>query len=99
MEATRLGAYDFIEKPISLAKLLLVVNRALETERLQQENLGLKRQVLQVLRATNLFEKIGEQNIFPTEDMALEAIYDWMGADASSAYCPLKPGEQAPQPA
>lgn len=45
VEATRLGAYDFIEKPISLAKLLLVVNRALESERLQQENLGLKRQV------------------------------------------------------
>ncbi len=45
VEATRLGAYDFIEKPISLAKLLLVVNRALEAERLQQENQGLKRQV------------------------------------------------------
>ncbi len=44
VEATRLGAYDFIEKPISLAKLLLVVNRALESEKLQQENLGLKRQ-------------------------------------------------------
>jgi two-component system nitrogen regulation response regulator NtrX len=44
VEATRLGAYDFIEKPISLAKLLLVVNRALETEKLQQENIGLKRQ-------------------------------------------------------
>jgi two-component system nitrogen regulation response regulator NtrX len=45
VEATRLGAYDFIEKPISLAKLLLVVNRALEAHKLQQENLGLKRQV------------------------------------------------------
>jgi two-component system, NtrC family, nitrogen regulation response regulator NtrX len=45
VEATRLGAYDFIEKPISLAKLLLVVNRALEAGRLQQENQGLKRQV------------------------------------------------------
>jgi DNA-binding NtrC family response regulator len=44
VEATRLGAYDFIEKPISLAKLLLVVNRALESEKLQQENIGLKRQ-------------------------------------------------------
>ena len=44
VEATRLGAYDFIEKPISLAKLLLVVQRALETEKLQQENQGLKRQ-------------------------------------------------------
>ena len=44
VEATRLGAYDFIEKPISLAKLLLMVNRALEAEKLQQENQGLKRQ-------------------------------------------------------
>jgi len=30
VEATRLGAYDFLEKPLSLAKLLLVVGRALE---------------------------------------------------------------------
>ncbi|MGH8171627.1 MAG: response regulator, partial [Rhodanobacteraceae bacterium] len=30
VEATRLGAWDFIEKPISLAKLLLVISRALE---------------------------------------------------------------------
>ncbi len=44
VEATRLGAYDFIEKPISLAKLLLVVNRALEADRLTQENIGLKQQ-------------------------------------------------------
>lgn len=44
VEATRLGAYDFIEKPISLAKLLLVVSRALETDKLQKENIGLKRQ-------------------------------------------------------
>jgi len=49
VEATRLGAYDFIEKPISLAKLLLVVNRALESEKLQQENLGLKRQAQPVV--------------------------------------------------
>jgi two-component system, NtrC family, nitrogen regulation response regulator NtrX len=45
VEATRLGAYDFIEKPISLAKLLLTVERALEANRLQQENEGLKRRL------------------------------------------------------
>ncbi len=44
VEATRLGAYDFIEKPISLAKLLLLVNRAIEAGKLKQENLGLRRQ-------------------------------------------------------
>lgn len=45
VEATRLGAYDFIEKPLSLAKLLLVVGRALEADRLQRENIGLRRRV------------------------------------------------------
>ncbi len=45
VEATRLGAYDFIEKPISLAKLLLTVERALETTRLKQENEGLRRRI------------------------------------------------------
>jgi len=45
VEATRLGAYDFVEKPLSLAKLLLVVGRALEADRLQRENIGLRRKV------------------------------------------------------
>ena len=33
VEATRLGAFDFIEKPLSLAKLLRVVERALDAGR------------------------------------------------------------------
>jgi two-component system, NtrC family, nitrogen regulation response regulator NtrX len=45
VEATRLGAYDFLEKPLSFAKLLLTVERALETDRLQRENIGLRRQI------------------------------------------------------
>ncbi|MGR9086169.1 MAG: sigma-54-dependent transcriptional regulator [Gammaproteobacteria bacterium] len=45
VEATRLGAYDFLEKPLSLAKLLLIVERALETSNLQKENAGLKQQL------------------------------------------------------
>lgn len=43
VEATRLGAYDFIEKPLSLAKLLLTVEHALEADKLQRENQGLRR--------------------------------------------------------
>ncbi|MEC4749505.1 sigma-54 dependent transcriptional regulator [Methylomicrobium sp. Wu6] len=46
VEATRLGAYDFLEKPLSLAKLLLIVGRALETSNLQKENAGLRQQLL-----------------------------------------------------
>ena len=43
VEATRLGAYDFLEKPISLAKLVLTVERALEADRLTRENMRLRR--------------------------------------------------------
>jgi two-component system nitrogen regulation response regulator NtrX len=49
VEATRLGAYDFLEKPLSLAKLLLTVERALEAEKLQVENQGLKRRLEQIM--------------------------------------------------
>lgn len=45
VEATRLGAYDFIEKPITLAKLLITVERALEAARLRRDNAALRRQV------------------------------------------------------
>jgi len=37
VEATRLGAFDFIEKPVSLAKLLRVVELALEEGRSRQK--------------------------------------------------------------
>ena len=43
VEATRLGAYDFIEKPLSLAKLILTVKNALEHISLKNENLDLKK--------------------------------------------------------
>jgi DNA-binding NtrC family response regulator len=46
VEATRLGAYDFLEKPLSLAKLLLIVARALEVGNLRLENEGLKQHTL-----------------------------------------------------
>ncbi len=44
VEATRLGAYDFLEKPLSIAKLVLTLKRALEAARLKQENIGLMRE-------------------------------------------------------
>jgi len=45
VEATRLGAYDFVEKPISLAKLLLTIERAREASRLRSENEGLRQRL------------------------------------------------------
>lgn len=42
VEATRLGAYDFIEKPLSISKLLLTIKHAFEASSLQKENLQLR---------------------------------------------------------
>jgi two-component system nitrogen regulation response regulator NtrX len=43
VRATRLGAFDFIEKPLSLEKILLAVGNAMQQYNLQQENLRLRR--------------------------------------------------------
>lgn len=43
--AVRRGAADFIEKPFEAERLLLLVSRATETERLRRENADLKAQV------------------------------------------------------
>src|SRR5712675_1614528 len=45
VKATRLGALDFLEKPISTDKLLLTVQNALQLERLKQENRDLQRRL------------------------------------------------------
>lgn len=46
VEATRLGAYDFLEKPLSMAKLLLTVTHALEADKLRKEYAGLKQRTV-----------------------------------------------------
>ena len=38
VKATKMGAFDFIEKPLSYDKILLTVNHALEHQRLTEEN-------------------------------------------------------------
>jgi two-component system, NtrC family, response regulator HydG len=47
VEAMRLGAYDFIEKPLDSAALLKTVAKALERQRLASENRQLRRQLQQ----------------------------------------------------
>lgn len=51
---------------------------------------GLKKQVLDVMRATGLFELISQQNIFATENQALASIYERLGeAAADDMLCPV----------
>ena len=54
VRATKEGAYDFIEKPISKEKLLLSIKNALRSRSLQQENLQLKK------RLSGGYELVGE---------------------------------------
>jgi two-component system nitrogen regulation response regulator NtrX len=42
VDAIKLGAYDFLEKPLSLEKVLVLVRNALEKQRLEKENIALR---------------------------------------------------------
>ncbi|HXE90357.1 MAG TPA: sigma-54 dependent transcriptional regulator [Terriglobales bacterium] len=44
VRATKLGAFDFLEKPLSLEKTLILVKNAVEARRLRSENRDFKRQ-------------------------------------------------------
>jgi two-component system nitrogen regulation response regulator NtrX len=57
VKATRLGAYDFIEKPLSLEKVLLTATHALEHARLARENETLR------ARLDRRFEITGDSRV------------------------------------
>jgi two-component system nitrogen regulation response regulator NtrX len=46
VRATKLGAYDFLEKPLSMDRTLLVVRNAVEAHRLREDNHEFARQLL-----------------------------------------------------
>ena len=55
VRATKLGAFDFIEKPLSLEKIIVLVRNAIQQRRLEEEN--------QILRSElgHRYQVIGEQ--------------------------------------
>ena len=55
---------------------------------------GLKKQVLEVMHRTGLFDEIGQTRIFPNEDMALTAICRWLGEAGKDD--PLNPANKPP---
>jgi len=53
---------------------------------------GLKKQVLDVMRATGLFEAIGQDKIFATENLAITWIYEQLGENAADdLFCAVAP--------
>ncbi|MEK7836846.1 MAG: response regulator, partial [candidate division NC10 bacterium] len=64
VKATKLGAYDFIEKPLSLEKTLLAAARALEHSRLERENRALREQIQrgqEIVGRSPLIEELRQQ--------------------------------------
>jgi two-component system, NtrC family, nitrogen regulation response regulator NtrX len=46
VRATKLGAYDFLEKPLSLDKTLILIKNAIDAKRLREENRDLKQKLI-----------------------------------------------------
>src|SRR6476620_10546022 len=63
VEATKAGAFDFIEKPLASERILVTIRNALDSTRLQDENRSLKRAV------EARYQMVGES-------MALRQIWD-----------------------
>jgi two-component system, NtrC family, nitrogen regulation response regulator NtrX len=63
VEATRAGAYDFLEKPLSRDKVLLAIRNALEQSSLKEENARLREMVAapRMIGSSPAFLKIVEQ--------------------------------------
>ena len=60
VKATKLGAFDFIEKPLSLDKIIILVNNAISLIRLQEENVLLKEKVSHQYELTGQSQAITE---------------------------------------
>ncbi|PLY06127.1 MAG: Fis family transcriptional regulator [Desulfuromonas sp.] len=64
VKATRLGAFDFIEKPLSLEKVLLSIQNALRVDQLVAENTALKEKIgreYQMIGESPVINKLKEQ--------------------------------------
>lgn len=65
IEAMKMGAFDYIQKPFKHDELLLVIKRAVEHKRLQDENLRLKDQLRKKFSFENIIGKSKVmQNVF-----------------------------------
>ena len=68
VQAIKVGAYDFIEKPFKADRLLLVVDRAIEAARLRRENEELR------LRAGSSAELVGGSGVIGLVRQAIDRV-------------------------
>lgn len=80
VEATQLGAYDFLEKPVNRERLLLTVRNALEKARLQRER-------------NRLLDEVEEPYRMVGSSAAMRAVYGLVGRAARTESRVLITGE------
>jgi two-component system response regulator AtoC len=83
VEAMKRGAYDFVTKPLNLDKVEMLIARALQSRRMEQENRALRQQVN---------ERYGLENIIG-ESSALREVLDTIRQIAPSSANVLIEGE------
>ena len=103
VECTKKGAYDFIQKPPDLNRLLLTVRNALDKSDLVQETKVLKKKIYKsadILGASEAIEKIKKtiEKVAPTEARVMitgpngsgkELVAKWLHAKSARANGPL----------
>src|SRR5213593_3385784 len=83
VEAMKRGAYDFVTKPLNLDKVEMLIARALQSRRMEQENRTLRQQI---------DERFGLENILG-ESLALREVLDTIRQVAPSSANVLIEGE------
>jgi two-component system, NtrC family, response regulator AtoC len=83
VEAMKHGAYDFVTKPLNLDKVEMLISRAVQTRKLEQENRALRQQV---------DERYGLENIWG-DSAALREVLDTIRQVAPSSANVLIEGE------
>jgi two-component system, NtrC family, response regulator AtoC len=83
VEAMKRGAYDFVTKPLNLDKVEILIGRAVQSRKLEQENRSLRQQV---------DERYGLENIIG-ESPALREVLDTIRQVAPSSASVLLEGE------
>ncbi|GAB5046793.1 sigma-54-dependent transcriptional regulator [Thermodesulfovibrio sp. TK110] len=68
VQAVKLGAFDFLEKPLSMERIILTAERALEFKRLEKENIKLRSS------ATKKYELIGSSQAMKKIKTQIEMI-------------------------
>ena len=81
--ALRQGAFDYLSKPFKMAEVTVAVRRALEDQRLRDENRRLREEIARQYAVTNLLGR----------SRAMQSVFDQIAAVAGSEATVLRMGE------